>query len=290
MAKGGSTQTTTQTNSPYKAAQPLLDAGMAGAMGAYGAGQLDGGAEINTAVPMSVNTQSGLIHMQNNANRAQMATDRSMPGLYDSFANSYANGGYNGEQRSAISALMPIARGDFVGGTDPNFEKVLERSNETAATGVNQAMAGLGRFGGGSHQGILADRLSMNDATMRMNELNNQRDRQMGAINSLSSVGQMGMTNLANAGDVFSSYANAENAAPNSELNVGSVMDDQSRQQINDQLRRSNANMTSLQSLMALAQGAGQFGTSTAQTPQRSNTLSNMLGAGLGGLSIWNQL
>jgi len=286
MAKGGSTQTTTQTNSPYKAAQPLLDAGMAGAMGAYGAGQLDGGAEINTAVPMSVNTQSGLIHMQNNANRAQMATDRSMPGLYNSFANSYANGGYNDQQRSAISALMPTVQGDYLNRADPNFEKVLATTKENAATDVGQMMAGMGRFAGGSHQGILADRLGNIEADARLNQYNTERQNQYNAANSLGTLGQMGMTNLANAGDVFSSYANAENAAPNSELNVGSVMDDQSRQQINDQLRRSNANMTSLQSLMALAQGAGQFGTSTAQTPRQSNTMSNILGGGLGLLSL----
>jgi hypothetical protein len=73
-------------------------------------------------------------------------------------------------------------------------------------------------------------------------------------------------------------------------MGVGSMYEDLMGRTMNDQLRitneKQNAPLANIQALLAAASGAGSYGkqTGTAQGP--SNTMSNVLGGGLGLLSL----
>ncbi len=286
MSGGSKKQTTTQTNSPYKGAQPLLDTAMSQGLGLYQSGGLNQSANINTAVPLSSQTQEGMGAIHRNAADAMRPGMDPFPNMMANFGTTYGRGGYNDEQRSAISLLAPTARGDYLNRTDPNFEAVLARTKENAGTDVGQMMSGMGRFAGGAHQGILADRLGGIESEARLNQYNTERDRQTGAINSLFGMGQTGMGNVANAGSIWSDMLAGRNAAPESIMGIGSQLEDYEGRLINDRIRQLDKPTTDLQTLLGIAQGAGQYGTSTAQQPRQSNTFSNIMGGGLGLASL----
>jgi hypothetical protein len=77
-------------------------------------------------------------------------------------------------------------------------------------------------------------------------------------------------------------------------MQVGGAFEDLMGRQMNDQLRISNElqnlPLANIQALLAASSGAGNFGsqTQTAQGPK--NGFSNILGAGLGGLSLLGAL
>lgn len=284
MSGGSKTQTTTQTNKPYKAAQPLLDNAMKRGNALFQNGQLVPSASMSGVVPMSGNTQKGLWMREGNA--AQAAAADPIGKMFGNFSSTYGNGGYNDQQRSAINALMPTVNGDYLNRADPNFERVLATTKENAATDVGQMMSGMGRFAGGSHQGILADRLGNIEADARLNQYNTERDRQTNAINSMFGMGQSGMQNVGNAADIWSSMLTARDQPAQAFLDLGASNEGYNAAQINDQLRRADAPLTNIQSLLGIAQGAGQYGTATSQQPRQSNTFSNILGGGLGLASL----
>lgn len=155
--------------------------------------------------------------------------------------------------------LSGIAAGDYLNREDANFERVLDRSLERAATEAALVSGSAGRYGSGAHQGVVTRNVgdiaanarqgqyqyernaqlqanqmldaarSAQDAT-RLSALSGQagtyaddRNRELSAINSYGALsdadkarqyqaaidqfnmGQQGMSNLAAAGDVFSS-------------------------------------------------------------------------------------
>jgi hypothetical protein len=99
----------------------------------------------------------------------------------------------------------------------------------------------------------------------------------------LFGMGQTGMDNMNPA------YASMK--APAEDLmGVGSMYEDLMGRTMNDQLRitneKQNAPLANIQALLAAAAGAGSYGqqTGTAQGP--NSTMSNVLGGGLGLLSL----
>jgi hypothetical protein len=285
MAGGGSkTQTSTTTQEPYGASKPLLNTAMGDAMKMYKDGSINAGQKINTAVPFSQESKYGLQGMENNArNAAGQSPFRDMLG---DFGDTYGQGGFNDQQRTAMNPMTATARGDYLNRVDPNFEKVLATSKENAGADVNSMMAGMGRFAGGAHQGILADKMGNMDASARLGQYNTERDRQMSAANSLFGMGQQGMNNVGNAGDVWSSLLAGQDSPYNAMMGVGSLKEDLAGRKLDDKIRQANLPMSNIQSLLGVASGAGNYGTSMAQTPQQNNTMSNIGGGLLGGASL----
>lgn len=289
MSGGGNdTQQTTTTAEPYKASKPLLNTAMGDAMRAYNNGNLVKSTGIKTAIPYDQATRRGMTAISNSANSA-MDADRLGTAIRQ-MGNTWGQGGFNNQQQTALEALNPIARGDYLNKPDANFEAVLSRTKENAGTDVNSMMSGMGRFGGGAHQGILADTLGGIESQARLGQYNLERDRQAGAIGDLFNMGQQGQSNLSNAGSVYQSLLAGKDAPANALMGVGAMREDLAGRQKNDQLRMADSKLTNLQALLGIAGGAGGYGTTTAQMPMQNNGWSNALGAGMGGLGLLSML
>lgn len=283
-------QTTKTTTEPYKAAQPLLNTAMGDALKAYNNGNLVKSTQIDTAVPFSDQTKSALQRLEYNAAKAMKPENNPMQPIIGNMSDIWKQGGYNAEQQTALDALRPIASGDYLNRPDPNFEAVLARTKENAGTDVNSMLATMGRFAGGAHQGILADRLGGIEAQSRLDQYNMERDRQSDAINQLFGMGQAGQDNMASSGTVMRDLLAAKDAPANAMLNIGSIYEQQKAAKLNDKLRKADSKLTNLQALLGVAGGAGGYGTTRAQAPTTNNGWSNALGAGTAGLGLLSLL
>ncbi|WP_422383280.1 hypothetical protein [Roseibium album] len=112
--------------------------------------------------------------------------------------------------------------------------------------------------------------------------------RQMQGISQQFNAGQTGFGNMSSALDAMQQPADMLRG-------VGGAYEDLATRELNDELRisqeKQNAPLSNLQALLAVAGGAGGYGTSqsTAQVPyqQQNNGLSNTIGAGLGAASLF---
>jgi hypothetical protein len=275
-------QTTTATHTPYKAAQPLLDKGMGDALKLYNGGNLVKPNTMSTVVPMANQTVSGLQGLQGlaNANSGGSGLSGQMQGIIN-------RGGFTGDQQTALQGIRQTATQPFDINANPAYAGIRQRAMDAASDAANSTAAGLGRYGSGTHQGVLAREVGNVAGNMDFNEYNNFLNRQSGAQDRLFNAGQTGMGNL---GSAF------EGAQAPGQLNmqVGGAFEDLMGRQMNDQLRIANElqnlPLANIQALLGVSSGAGNFGSqkSTAQGP--SNGFSNILGAGLGGLSLLGAL
>jgi hypothetical protein len=151
-------------------------------------------------------------------------------------------------------------------------------------------MAGMGRFAGGAHQGILTDRLGGIESQARLGQYNLERDRQAGAIGDLFNMGQQGQSNLSNSGSIYQSLLAGQDAPANSLMGLGAMKEDYAGRRRNDQLRMADSGLTNIQALLSAAAGAGGYGKTTAQMPAQNNGWSNALGMGAGGLGLLGML
>lgn len=206
--------------------------------------------------------------------------------------------------------LAGIARGDLLNREDPNFERVLDRSLERAATEAALVSGGMGRYGSGAHQGVVTRNIGDTAANARMGQYQFERGQQLqanqlmdaarsardatqlsalsgqagtyaddrnsaiNAINALGSLdaadqalqyqaitdqfnmGQQGMSNLASAGDVWSSLYGAQ------------------QQPYNDLYSLSQTPWNLMSQLMGIAGASSPYGTqtSTSTTDSTSET------------------
>lgn len=289
MSGGGSDrQETTTTAEPYKNAKPLLNTAMADALKAYKNKNLVPSSKMNTVVGYDPTTRRGMGQIELSNTHAM--TNNPMNNALRQMESTWGKGGYNTQQQTALNALNPIARGDYLNKPDANFEAVLARTKENAGTDVNAMMSGMGRFAGAAHQGILADTLGGIESQARLGQYNLERDRQAGAIGDLFNMGQQGQSNLSSSGDVFQSMLAGRDAPANALMGIGAMREDLAGRQLNDKLRQADSKLTNLQALLGVAGGAGGYGQTTAQGPTQSNGWSNALGAGMGGLGLLGML
>lgn len=279
---GSNTSTQTQSNEPYKAAQPLLDKGMGDALSLYKNGGLVKPNTMSTVVPFSnqtVQSQNALTGLAN----ANTGTN-GLTGQYQSIIN---NGGYNADQKTALNGIRDTATSGFDPYNNPAFSQVLKTAQEGALFGDQQNASALGRYGSPAQQGVQERNLGNLTAGLVGNEYNNWQNRQTAAQQQLFNAGQTAQGNLGSA------YTGAQ--APAQTLaGVGAQQEDLYGRTLNDQLRianeTTNAPLANIQALLAAANGAGNYGTqqSTAQGP--NNTFSNILGGALGAGSLFQGL
>lgn len=164
--------------------------------------------------------------------------------------------------------------------------------------GIGQGLQAAGMSTGVQGQNV-ANRMAglggqLNAATTGANFQNMNQQRQMDALGQQFGMGQTGMGNLGNAGSIYQSLLQGQNAPGQNLMGVGSYYEDLAGRQLNDQLRigqdMQNAPLRNIQALLAAAGGAGNYGTSyqTAQGPR--NGLSQGIGALIGGGSLLSQL
>lgn len=267
---GKNTTTQTSTNTPYKAAQPLLDKSMGDALKLYNGGGLVKPNTMSTVVPFARQTTQGMGALQGLANN-NIGGD----GLSGQLQGIIDNGGFNADQNTALAGIRDTATGTFDINADPGFQQVMDATTNA----VNQNAAGLGRFGSGTHEGVLARELG----DLGARQFQNFQARQDNAQQQLFNAGQTGQGNLVSAFD-------AAQAPSNVLMGLGSMNEDLFGRALNDQLwiaqERQNAPLANIQALNAVASGAGNFGTGTQTAQGPNNTFSNIAGAGLGTASL----
>lgn len=278
MSGNDNKTTTVQSNEPYKAAKPLLDKGMGDALSLYNKGRLAPVNTSSTVVPYAQQTMQGMNAIQANANHAMA------PGGFASqFRDIIGNGGFNDTQMDAVNNTRSLANSSYDMNANPGFQDVLNQALEKSTFGVNQNAAAMGRTGSGTHQGVM--QREQGDLASRMigDDYNRWLGRRDAAQGQLFGMGQTGMDNLNPA------YASLK--APAEDLmGVGSAFEDLMGRQMNDQLRitdqKQNQQANAIRELLGFGAGAGNLGSQTQTAQGPSNTLSNMLGYGLGGASL----
>ncbi|KRA00236.1 hypothetical protein ASD64_01285 [Mesorhizobium sp. Root157] len=267
---GSNKQTTTSTNAPYKAAQPLLDKGMGDALDLYNGPGLVQPNTMSTVVPFSQQTTQGMGALQGLA--GQNMGSNGLSGQLQGIIN---GGGLNADQNTALEGIRNTATGSFDINADPGFQQVFDKTRDA----VNQNAAGLGRYASGTHDGVMTRELG----DLGARQFQDFQSRKDAAQQQLFNAGQTAQGNLGSAYDGMK--------APISDLmGVGSMNEDLYGRTLNDQLRiaqeRQNAPLANLQALMAAANGSGSYGTTTQQAQGPNNTFSNIAGAGLGAASL----
>lgn len=276
----GSDNKTTQTSTaePYKAAKPLLDQGMKDALNLYKGGNLAPVNTSSTVVPYAQQTMQGMNSIQQNATNA-MAPG----GFSDQFKDIIGNGGFNQPQMDALDQVRATATGSYDMNANPGFQNVLNQALDKSTYGVNQNASAMGRYGSGTHQGVMQQEQGNLASRMINDDYNRFLGRKDAATQALFGMGQTGMDNMNPA-------YQSMNAPAQDLMGVGSMFEDLMGRQMNDQLRitdqKLNQPITAIQQLLAAASGAGQYGTQSATAQGPSNGLSNVLGAGLGGASL----
>lgn len=268
---GGSNKTTTvSSNDPYKAAKPLLDKGMGDALKLYNKGALVKPNTMSTVVPYAEQTLAGMGDLQSLA-QANMG-GQGLSGQLQGIINA---GGYNQDQQTALEGIRNTATGDFDIFADPAFQQVLD----TTQNAVNQNAAGLGRYGSGTHTGVMTRELG----DLGARQYQNWQARRDAAQTQLFNAGQQAQQNLGTAFDLAQDPAKVS-------MGIGGMYEDLYGRTLNDQLRianeRQNAPLANIQALLAAASGGGQYNTNTQTAQGPNNTLSNIAGAGLGAMSM----
>lgn len=267
---GSSKQTTSSTNTPYPAAQPLLNQAMGDALGLYKNGGLVNPNTMSTVVPFSQQTMMGMQGLQG---IGQANTNgQGLSGQYQGIIN---NGGFDPNQMTALQGIRDTATGSFNLTDDPGFQQVLDKTQGM----VNQNAAALGRYGSGTHQGVMTQQLG--DLSAR--QFQNWQARKDAAQGALFNAGQQGQQNI---GAAYQGLQGAYDPL----MRVGSMYEDLMGRQMNDQLRianeRMNGPLANIQALLAIASGAGGYGTNTQTAQGPSSGMSNLFGGLLGGGSL----
>lgn len=279
---GDNSTKTTQVNQPYKAAEPLLKTGMGDAKKLYDQGKLAPVNTMSTVVPYAQQTTQGMNAIQ------QQATDAMAPGGFTSqFQDIINNGGYNQNQMDAVGQIRDTATGSYNPNANPGFQDVLNQVLDKSTYGVNQNAAAMGRYGSGTHQGVMQQEQGDLASRMIRDDYDKWLGRRDAATRDLFTMGQAGMDNLNPA------YASMQTPAQDL-MGIGSMYEDLQGRVMNDQLRiadeKQNQQANAIRELLGFAAGAGNLGSQTATSQGPSNFASNLAGGLLGGASLLSYL
>lgn len=275
---GGSTQTqaSQSTSRPYGPSAPVLQ----GILRQLGVG-------LNNTDLTRVEDRS-LDRLSKNANQGNPYT-----GQISALANDLFGGGpdrtgvvndaYGAYQRS----LDPFASGAYTDpSTNPGLQGMLNRISGDVSGRVNSMFAGAGRDLSGANLGALSRGIAEGTAPVIMGQYNTERDRQLGAINSLfggglntaGALSGLDQTRLGNrmAGvDVSKAAMDAKNYGPMLNLQI--------------EAQRRGIPMQNLGLIANMATPlAGVGGTTNSYTTGQTQTplLQQLIGGGIGGLGL----
>lgn len=176
---------------------------------------------------------------------------------------SYANTGGQGIQ-DAIGYNNALIRGDYLSpDSNPYLSKYADQLAGKVRSNVDSVFSRAGRSGSGAHGDMMADKVSNALIPLYNQAYNTERGYQN--------------TGAANA----QAFYNAGLAPANTLLGVGGAYEDMAQQQY-------NAPWQHLQNYQNVAQGVGGMGQTNTQ-PIYRNKLAEGLGAGMMGMSLWNQ-
>lgn len=297
---GGTQQTTTNTTAkPYPGSVPLIDRGIKDAFRLYKNGignQVDTSSHV---VPMSTYDTQAYGNLTDIAN--QNSGNKGLQGNLQAIIN---KGGFNNYQSGALGNLQrqlqglgpnglsnaqddslknyrQLANSDYNFNSNPGAQGVLDASIRDATDAVNLNAAAAGRYGSGTHEGVLAQKIGDLSNNFRYNDFNNFLGRQDAANANMASLGQQGVQNrqgisssLFNAGqaglgNMTNAYTGMQ-APEQTRLGVGQAYDQQYADMINDRSRifaaQQNAPWNAIQNLIGVAGLNGQYKDTTGTT------------------------
>ena len=237
----GSTSTTTQSNSPYAPAQPLIDQGLADVRRMYESG----GFNISPYQGPMVAGFSGM----------QQAQQAMTPGVVNN-----ALGSLGASQQAVNRAMDPNAQ-------SAGFDQVRQNTIANIMPGINASFAGSGMTGSTLHQQNLAKGLA---AGLGGVENQNYQQGQNRALQAAQFAPQLNNAAF-NALDYMGGVGQQQQMLNQAQIEADALRDQQGK----------TAEMDALQNFLALSTGAGsQFGVQSS-TSRQSPGLMSMLGLGL---------
>lgn len=273
---GGSKQTTQSTSEPWAGAQPALNTALTDAQSLYSRGIGAQPYTGSTVVPWSGQTQQAMGAIQGNA-----SANMNGQGLSGQYQNVINSGGFNDSQMAALNNTRNLANSTY--SVSPELQAVLDQNGAKMGDAVNLSASGAGRYGSGSHQGVLASSIGDMRNNAILSDYQNFQGRKDAANSNLFGMGQQGFGNLGTA------YTGM-NAPTQDLMSVGAMNEDLATRQKNDELRifneQQNLPWESVSRLNAIASGAGSLGGTTRQTQPGQNPFLSALGYGASGLGL----
>lgn len=280
---GTKTQTTTNSSEPYAAFKPALDQ-----VGKMATGMLKDGSMApvytgSTVVPYSKQT----LGAYKGAMQAGKAARPAMRQGLASLQGVIGSGGFNDPMNEAMTGLRGVI--DQTSSQNPYQEQVIDAASRRAQDAINLQASGMGRTGSTANMEAVGRGITDVASGYLSDQYNRDLSTRMGALSQLFDMGQTGTNNVfnANAG-LGSAYDNIQ-ATYRPQADYGAAMEDLYGRTLNDKIRieqgQQNQGLDSLRNLMGLF-GGGQYATQTQSAQVPNNTLSNIAGLGLGGLSM----
>ena len=334
---GNSTTTQTQTKDPWAPTQPYLKQVLADTKGVYESGQGFDTFPGQTVVPyanQTVQAMQGIENLANQGNPLATAAQQNalgvigsggvsqegrdaLQGSYDVATGAREIGGQQGYQdliSQANDNLGAYARGEYISGGSPQFNKTLDYQSGQLADDINRGFSNAGRYGSDSHTNAVGDSVGRFRDSAMSGEIAREQGLQQSAANSLfgqnlQGLGALGnieganISNTVSAGQGFNTamgqgqqiagqYTGMTPSIYNQQFspfqqlgNVGSQYEDLARRQIEDNVNRFNSEQqapwTRLANYNALASGAGQLGGTQSTSTPGPSALQTILGTGV---------
>lgn len=267
---GGGTVNTnlSESNQPWKPAQSPIKTALGDAESLYKAGIGFQPYTGSTVIPFANQTVAGMNDIMKNAD----TKGGDLTKAYDFYGSTVDEGGLTAEQQDILGQWMGITKAD-PSTTTPEFDRVLNRMERDAADQVNLTTSGMGRYGSGTHQGVLADTVGGIADEMLVGEYVRNQNRAADARVNAAGLGQQGTANaMAAAGAMPAAYT-ALSAPAKDKMTIGSMYEDLATRTKGDELRIFNeANQAPLKAvewLNAIGSGAGALGGKTSQTASK---------------------
>lgn len=106
------------------------------------------------------------------------------------------NNGLSDSQDQALQNYRQLANSDYSLGANPGAKGVLNSAIRDTTDAVNLNAAASGRYGSGTHEGVLAQKVGDLSNDFRYNDYNNWLGRHDAANQNMAALGQQGLGNI----------------------------------------------------------------------------------------------
>ncbi len=237
--------------------------------------------EGSTVVDQSADTLKGLDMMRNNAQGGVAGLPQAQSHAAGVVGKGGVDRGLTGQYGGLSSGVLDdYASGDMLNKGNPYLMKALEKGADQVSQRVNESAAGAGRYGSGTHQGVLADSIGSmysnalaNDYQQGVGNMMAARQMQKGNLDSQIGAEMQGDQLALGAGQGMAGLYQAGMMPAQTYGQIGSAVEGHQGLQLQDTIDKYYANRdipkNQAEWLNAIAAGSGSFGskTETAQIP-----------------------
>lgn len=275
---GGSTKNTGSTSS-YTSMPGMQDV-LGSAKTIFNSGAPWKPNTTSMVTPFATQTKVGLQGMNS-------AAKDSLGAMYQNFDrvnSTLQDGGLNSLQQQQVDRLNPIANGDRMNG-NPYLDDLIKRSGDDMRYQQGAIASGMGRYGSGGHEGVLAKSIGDMSGNLRYQNYGDEANRQMDAIGSLYNAGTQQRQNVLGGTQQLTDAYNAKLSPYQTMMGVGGAYENKNNQVLQDRDRifreTQNAQTSPIDWLNGLAHGY-QGGQQVTNQQQPYSPIGQGIGAGLG--------